>query len=77
MFFPKRSDNFNSSLRVTKLTGVQVKYIWRSKWNHIKVLYLLSRFSPYVDTPLAAASMSPTQRPLPLAPDLSASVHRS
>jgi len=31
----------------------EVKYIWRSKLNHIKVLYLLSRFGPYIDTPLS------------------------
>jgi len=31
----------------------EVEYIWRSKWNLIKILYLLSRLGPYVDTPLS------------------------
>jgi hypothetical protein len=60
--FSQEVGQFQPVPHATKLTGVQVKYIWRSRWNHIKVLYLLSRFGPYVDTPLSFISTSAAQR---------------
>ncbi|TFK50620.1 hypothetical protein OE88DRAFT_1661137 [Heliocybe sulcata] len=31
--------------------GEEVEYIWRAPWTFIKVLYLLSRYTPFLDTP--------------------------
>ncbi|KAI0075576.1 hypothetical protein K474DRAFT_1382460 [Panus rudis PR-1116 ss-1] len=43
---------------------VKVELIWRSKWSLTKVLYLLSRYSPFIDTPLNIAYyLTPDIRP--------------
>ncbi|KAI0078391.1 hypothetical protein K474DRAFT_916439 [Panus rudis PR-1116 ss-1] len=36
---------------VTLLTE-EIELIWKSKWTVTKILYLLSRYSPFIDTPL-------------------------
>ncbi|KIK66210.1 hypothetical protein GYMLUDRAFT_927926 [Collybiopsis luxurians FD-317 M1] len=34
--------------------GQEVAYVWDSKWGIVKILYLYSRYSPFIDTILAA-----------------------
>jgi hypothetical protein len=31
----------------------EVAYVWRSKWTIVKLLYLFSRYSPFIDTIIA------------------------
>ncbi|TFK50619.1 hypothetical protein OE88DRAFT_1661133 [Heliocybe sulcata] len=31
--------------------GEEVEYIWKAPWTYMKVLYLLSRYTPFLDTP--------------------------
>ncbi|KZT21778.1 hypothetical protein NEOLEDRAFT_1138998 [Neolentinus lepideus HHB14362 ss-1] len=31
--------------------GEEVEYVWKAPWTYMKVLYLLSRYTPFLDTP--------------------------
>ena len=36
----------------------EVEHIWRREWNVSKILYLLSRYGPFIDAPINLASKS-------------------
>ncbi|EPQ55593.1 hypothetical protein GLOTRDRAFT_128816 [Gloeophyllum trabeum ATCC 11539] len=31
--------------------GEEVEYVWKGRWTYLKVFYLLSRYTPFLDTP--------------------------
>lgn len=33
------------------IIGEEVEYVWKAKWTYLKVFYLMSRYSPFLDTP--------------------------
>ncbi|KAF9012072.1 hypothetical protein BDQ17DRAFT_1233336, partial [Cyathus striatus] len=44
---------------------LEIKYIWNARWTYIKIIYLATRYLPFIDTSLVLFSWSylPTIHP--------------